>query len=83
MYSYIILPLYSLYFCNVGKDGQDPCKQSSHKTFANSNYDFLVLNKSHTQATAKQISVVPLINPKNLQDVFASAYPSLNAIGRT
>ena len=44
---------------------------------------FLVLNKSHTQATAKQISVVPLINPKNLQDVFASAYPSLNAIGRT
>ena len=40
MFTYIILPLYSLYFCTVGKDGQDPCKQASNKTLADGNYGF-------------------------------------------
>ena len=82
MFTYIILPLYSLYFCTVGKDGQDPCKQSSNKTLADGNYGFTAERVTRASDNGDRrlpikVSVAPLVNPKPLQGVFASRVPAL------
>ena len=82
MFYNIILPLYSLYFCTVGKDGQDPCKQSSNKTLADGNYGFTAERVKRASDNGDRllpikVSAVPLVNPKSLQGVFASRVPVL------
>lgn len=86
MFTYIILPLYSLYFCTVGKDGQDPCKQASNKTLADGNYGFTAervtraSDNGDSQRPIKTSTDAPLRESHPLGRRYASRGPAAGSV---